>query len=86
MEYELSDFGKRFADKIGIAELMDDLGSALSADPAPLMLGGGNPAHVPEIQEIIRQRMVEFLINQANLKDWSETMILLKDPLFSLMS
>lgn len=61
MEYELSDFGKRFAGKIGIAELMDDLGSALSADPAPLMLGGGNPAHVPEIQEIIRQRMVGIL-------------------------
>lgn len=61
MEYELSDFGKRFAGKIGIAELMDDLGSALSADPAPLMLGGGNPAHIPEIQEIVRQRMVEIL-------------------------
>jgi valine--pyruvate aminotransferase len=61
VEYELSDFGKRFAGKIGIAELMDDLGSALSADPAPLMLGGGNPAHVPEIQEIVRQRMVEIL-------------------------
>ena len=61
MEYELSDFGKRFAGKIGIAELMDDLGSALSADPAPLMLGGGNPAHVPEIQQIVRQRMVRIL-------------------------
>ena len=40
---DFSDFGKRFAGKIGIGELMDDLGGALVADPAPLMLGGGNP-------------------------------------------
>jgi valine--pyruvate aminotransferase len=61
LDIELSDFGKRFAGKIGIAELMDDLGSALAADPAPLMLGGGNPAHVPEVQALARKRMVEIL-------------------------
>ena len=54
---EHSDFGKRFAGEIGIGELMDDLGNALSADPAPLMLGGGNPSHVPEVQALFRQRM-----------------------------
>ena len=61
MDIELSDFGKRFAGKIGIAELMDDLGSALAADPAPLMLGGGNPAHIPEVQALFRQRMNQIL-------------------------
>jgi len=58
---DFSDFGKRFAGKIGIGELMDDLGGALVADPAPLMLGGGNPAHVPEIQAIFKKRMETIL-------------------------
>ena len=54
---EFSDFGKRFAGEIGIGELMDDLGDALVSDPAPLMLGGGNPAHVPQVQTLFRSRM-----------------------------
>ena len=58
---DFSDFGKRFAGKIGIGELMDDLGDALVADPAPLMLGGGNPAHVPEVQAIFKKRMEVIL-------------------------
>ena len=56
-----SDFGKRFADQIGIGELMNDLGDALIADPAPMMLGGGNPAHVPEVQTIFKKRMATIL-------------------------
>jgi valine--pyruvate aminotransferase len=56
-----SDFGKRFAGDIGIGELMDDLGDAMVSDPAPLMLGGGNPAHIPEVQNIFRQRMEAIL-------------------------
>jgi len=58
---ELSDFGKRFSGKIGIGELMDDLGNALVADPAPLMLGGGNPSHVPQVQALFRKRMEAIL-------------------------
>ena len=58
---EFSDFGKRFAGEIGIGELMDDLGTALVADPAPLMLGGGNPAHIPEVQSLFRTRMEDIL-------------------------
>ena len=58
---DFSDFGKRFAGEIGIGELMDDLGDALVADPAPLMLGGGNPAHVPEVQAIFKKRMEDIL-------------------------
>ena len=61
VHYELSDFGKRFAGKIGIAELMDDLGTALSSEPTPLMLGGGNPSHIPEIQVAARKRMEAIL-------------------------
>ncbi len=58
---KFSDFGKRFAGEIGIGELMDDLGDALVSDPAPLMLGGGNPAHVPEVQALFRSRMKDIL-------------------------
>ena len=58
---DFSDFGKRFAGEIGIGELMDDLGDALVADPAPLMLGGGNPAHVPEVQAVFKKRMEDIL-------------------------
>ncbi len=58
---EHSDFGKRFAGRIGIGELMDDLGNALVADPAPLMLGGGNPSHVPQVQALFRKRMEDIL-------------------------
>lgn len=58
-----SSFGKRFAGDIGIGELMDDLGDAMVADPAPLMLGGGNPAHIPEVQAIFRKR-IESILSQ----------------------
>ena len=58
-----SSFGKRFAGDIGIGELMDDLGEAMVADPAPLMLGGGNPAHIPEVQAIFRKR-IESILSQ----------------------
>ena len=58
---KFSDFGKRFAGEIGIGELMDDLGDALVSDPAPLMLGGGNPAHIPEVQALLRSRMNDIL-------------------------
>ena len=58
---KFSDFGKRFAGDIGIGELMDDLGEALVSDPAPLMLGGGNPAHIPEVQALFRSRMNDIL-------------------------
>ena len=56
-----SSFGKRFAGDIGIGELMDDLGEAMVADPAPLMLGGGNPAHIPDVQAIFRKRIESIL-------------------------
>jgi valine--pyruvate aminotransferase len=62
---EFSNFGERFAADIGIAELMDDLGRALVADPAPLMLGGGNPSHVPAVQALFRQRMENILGEQG---------------------
>jgi valine--pyruvate aminotransferase len=56
----LSNFGHKFSTKAGITQLMEDLGAANAAGDM-LMLGGGNPAHLPEIQSLFRQRMQSIL-------------------------
>ncbi len=53
---ELSTFGRRFSTRAGILTLMDDLGAALAAGDK-IMLGGGNPAYIPAIQNYFRVRM-----------------------------
>jgi valine--pyruvate aminotransferase len=47
----LSDFGRRFQAYSGITHLMDDLAEGL-AQPGTIMLGGGNPATIPEVVEV----------------------------------
>lgn len=42
-------------------QLMIDLGHALTINKNLLMLGGGNPSHIPEVQERFRQRMHAIL-------------------------
>lgn len=55
-------FAQNLTDGAGIVELMDDLGEALAAaDSSVLMMGGGNPAHIPEMEAIWRERMKELL-------------------------
>ncbi|WP_372847038.1 valine--pyruvate transaminase, partial [Pontiella sp.] len=56
----LSKFGEKFTRKAAITELMDDLGSAMAKGDM-LMLGGGNPAHIPEMQLHFRRRMEQIL-------------------------
>lgn len=58
---ELSSFGHRFTSRSGILRLMDDLGTALAGDRGVLMLGGGNPSHIPEIHSLFRARMRQIL-------------------------
>jgi valine--pyruvate aminotransferase len=58
---KFSSFGNNFSNKAGIVQLMDDLGHALSANKSMLMLGGGNPGQIPEVQARFRQRMVDIL-------------------------
>lgn len=60
MNIPLSDFGKKFSARSGIYELMEDLGHALSAG-GMIMMGGGNPAHIPEVEIIWRRRLHEIL-------------------------
>ena len=62
---KFSQLGQRLAAGSGIELLMDDLGHALSGKgPAMHMLGGGNPAHIPEMEEVWARRMQE-LVNDA---------------------
>ena len=62
--FEKSLFGERLARGSGIQDLMDDLGRAMAGAHGPIrMLGGGNPAHIPEVQAVWRDRMTAILGN-----------------------
>ncbi len=63
---KFSEFGEKFIVESGIMRLMDDLGNALAEGGEDmLMLGGGNPAHIPEIEALFRSR-IETIINCSN--------------------
>ena len=57
----VSRFGKKIATTSGIGQLMDDLGNALSQNTDMLMLGGGNPAHIPDVQTFFRDSVEKLL-------------------------
>jgi len=61
MSFPFSDVGQKLTARSGILSLMDDLGRAMTIEPDMLMLGGGNPAAVPAMQEIWRERMQALL-------------------------
>jgi len=60
---ELSRFGQKITARTGILELMDDLGSIPAEGRRRYMLGGGNPARIPQVEELWRRRMGEILNN-----------------------
>lgn len=68
MTLEFSLTGQKLTTRSGILELMDDLGRALAEQPEMRMLGGGNPAAVPAIQQLWRDRM-KGLINEGDRFD-----------------
>jgi valine--pyruvate aminotransferase len=68
MSYTFSKFGQTLGCGSGIGALMDDLGHAMaSASPDLKMLGGGQPARIPEMDAVWRARMVELLAEQGGL-------------------
>jgi len=58
---ELSRFGKKIAETSGIGQLMEDLGIAYTQGRNVLMLGGGNPAHIPKVQQYLRGSVEKLL-------------------------
>jgi len=61
----LSDFGRRFQAYSGITHLMDDLAEGL-AQPGTIMLGGGNPATIPEVVAVF-DTVLDKLRNSGKL-------------------
>ena len=61
-------FGNKFTQHSGITELMDDLNEGVKGGDDILMLGGGNPASIPFIQERLTELMQE-LLDQGKLID-----------------
>ncbi len=62
-----SQFSRKFMGDSGILRLMDDLGAAL-AQGDMIMLGGGNPSYIPEIQEVFRARMERMLDSENDFE------------------
>lgn len=69
MSWELSEFGQRICGPSGISQLMQDLGDALASDRDDLcMLGGGQPAHIPEVDAIWRSRIQSMLDSPGEIE------------------
>lgn len=68
MNFEFSKIGLALGSGSGIGELMEDLGNALASGDDIKMLGGGQPAHIPEVNAIWRRRMEEILSDPGALE------------------
>ena len=69
MSYEFSQFGRHLGCGSGIEELMEDLGNALASGGADLkMLGGGQPARIPEMNAVWRRRLDELMEETGGLE------------------
>ncbi len=62
---EFSKFGKRFTRHTGASELMDDMGAAMDGSGSMagpmLMLGGGNPARIPEVEQVFKDQLAAII-------------------------
>jgi valine--pyruvate aminotransferase len=78
MSFTFSAIGEKLSRHSGIVELMDDLGHALAeaGGKSLAMLGGGNPAHIPAVQEVWRRRLAEIAADPAQ----SDRMLTNYDP------
>jgi len=63
-DIKLSSFGEKFTRQSGIGQLMIDLGEAYHSDhPDLCMLGGGNPAFIPQAQALFAKEMKALIDN-----------------------
>lgn len=60
-------FGSKFTRHAGITQLMDDLNQGLRT-PGAIMLGGGNPASIPQMRDYFSQLCGE-MVQQGQLTD-----------------
>jgi len=65
---KLSSFGQKFTANSGITSLMDDLGNALASGDDMIMMGGGNPGHIPEIQQRVQQILADMSRSEEDVR------------------
>ncbi len=65
---KFSKFGNRFTRHTGAWQLMDDLGAAMASEDPVMMLGGGNPAHIPEVLQLLAERTREIADNPREFR------------------
>lgn len=65
MEFQRSPFGDKLSQPSGILELMNDLGEALTTNRDAIMMGGGNPAQIPEVQAVWREEAQKLVDDEA---------------------
>ncbi len=65
---KFSKFGQKFTKDSAILQLMDDLGNALNSDKPVNMLGGGNPANIPALNEVYQRTLNEVVSEMAALE------------------
>jgi valine--pyruvate aminotransferase len=84
MSIEFSKFGERLCLGSGIEELMFDLGNALAkaaeGGDDMIMLGGGQPAHIPAVDAIWRRRVEEILLVESDKSGSLEAVLGNYDP------
>jgi valine--pyruvate aminotransferase len=64
---DVSNFAKRMMSSSGIGRLMDDLAGALATPDEMIMLGGGNPAAIPEVETCLQKRLQSLAANPADV-------------------
>ena len=65
---KFSNFSDQFNQNSGILQLMNDLGHALNLEQETYMLGGGNPAAIPQVEACYRAEMIRLLENGAEFE------------------
>ena len=73
---KLSAFGRKFTADSGISSLMDDLGHALASGDDMIMMGGGNPGQVPEMQD----RLTDILADMTRDPEAMKRLVGIYDP------
>ena len=70
---KISDFAERLSQQAGIVNLMDDLGEALALNPEILFLGGGNPAQIPEVSNLLQHYFKKISANVESIQQYVGT-------------
>lgn len=65
---KLSAFGRKFTADAGITSLMDDLGNAMASGEGMIMMGGGNPGHIPEIQGRVQEILAGMAADEGQVR------------------